>query len=129
MNKEDQRILNILRNPIILKIILLFLSNPNNSAYKKSDLKSLDNSTILRNQDLHKHLHFNSQGTITYYLKRLLNEKIIEKVKWNNTSISAFRLRDPRQIQSILVNYQPTESLLYRFASLWMNFFSSYKNA
>lgn len=110
---DDFKILKILRNHIILEFVILFLDSYEGNFSDNAKGK-------LRNSDLYKNLRFNSKGTITYYLKKLLEENII--VKSENTA-NEYYLRDPENINRLLRLYKPYPSIIENFMNLWINFY------
>ena len=107
---QDQPIVNLLRNSIVLEIILIFLSDPQN---------------IFRNQDLYEKLTFRSKGAITYHLQRLVEHNVVKKVKGEGILYHGFQIIDPERIKRLLDLYKPTPSMRTRFASIWINLFSN----
>ncbi|MFW9929275.1 MAG: winged helix-turn-helix transcriptional regulator [Candidatus Thorarchaeota archaeon] len=116
ISQQDIRIFKIIRNPVILEIIIFFLES-------RSSVENENQRYFLRNTDIFKRLEFNSKGTISYYLKRLVNEKIIRKDEG-----FGYELIDPEKMRTILRNYKPNPSIISNFASLWMNFYKESKN-
>ncbi|MHA1991858.1 MAG: winged helix-turn-helix transcriptional regulator [Candidatus Hodarchaeales archaeon] len=113
ISNDDFKILKLLRNPIILEFVILFLETENDNSPEKSKM--------LRNIDLYDNLRFNSKGTISYYLKKLLEEKIIAK---SEKTINEYYLKEPEKIKKILKLYKPIPSIVENFMRLWTNFYS-----
>jgi predicted transcriptional regulator len=113
ISTDDFKILKLLRNPIILEFIILFLDPETDNIPGKSK--------FLRNIDLYKNLRFNSKGTISYYLKKLLEEKIIVK---SEKTANEYYLKEPEKIKKILKLYKPNPSIVENFMRLWTNFYS-----
>ena len=113
ISNDDFKILKLLRNQIILEFVILFL-NTYSGDFSNNKIGKL------RNSDLYKKLRFNSKGTITYYLKKLLEEKIL--VKAENTA-NEYYLRDPETINRMLRLYKPYPSIIENFMTLWLSFY------
>ncbi|OLS20604.1 MAG: hypothetical protein HeimC3_39860 [Candidatus Heimdallarchaeota archaeon LC_3] len=113
ISEEEFKTLKLLRNPVILEFIVLFLES-----FEGDDPNTLRG--ILRNNDLYKKLRFNSKGTISYYLKKLLEEKIIIKVADMSNS---YQLQDRDKIKGLILLYKPNPSVIASFSSLWSNFY------
>ncbi|MGA2386702.1 MAG: winged helix-turn-helix transcriptional regulator [Candidatus Bathyarchaeia archaeon] len=109
LDPEDKRILVILRQKRIRDIVLIMLVN------KKAKYRFIFESLGL------------PASTVSFYLKCLLENNIIERTKVGYENI--YTLKDEERIARILVAYQPTflDKMVDRWASTWVE--SHYKQS
>ena len=119
IKEEDMKILKLLRNPVILEMMLLFLRE-----LEKAKKEGNKQQASLRHVDLFKNMRFNSKGTITYYLKKLQEENLIEI---SSQDEQRYVLTNPDKIELLLKVYNPSPSIIKSFASLWTSFYSKKK--
>lgn len=102
LDPEDKRILVVLRQKRIRDIVLIMLVN-----------KKAKYHFILESLGL-------PASTISFYLKCLLDNNIIERTKVGYENI--YTLKDEERITRILVAYQPTfeDKMVDRWASTWL---------
>lgn len=101
---EDEKIMSLLRQNTIRRIVLFLLEK------KQANNLSISNAVNL------------SASTVSWHLEKMLEEGLIEKEKQGRESI--FVLREPEKVAQIVINYKESflDQWVDNFAEMWEKF-------
>ena len=101
---EDEKIMSLLRQNTIRRIVLFLLQN------KQANNLSISNAVNL------------SASTVSWHLEKMLEEGLIEREKQGRESI--FVLKEPDKVAQIVINYKESflDQWVDNFVEMWEKF-------
>jgi len=120
IGRKDKELLNLLRNEIIRKILVIMISSGEDTVFFKEDIKNYpkDNNWInFKNHLIEKH-----KTTLEYHLNKLVKINVIEKVKIKRKI--GYRIIDESYLWDFFLKYN--NEISSRRITILLNYFNKH---